>query len=113
MSDCVFCGIVAGDVPAEVVAETERTLAFRDLSPVAPTHVLVVPRDHFADVGALAEADPAYLGEVFAAATAVARSEALDGGYRLVTNTGSDGGQTVGHLHVHVLGGRGLSWPPG
>jgi histidine triad (HIT) family protein len=80
---------------------------------VAPTHVLVVPRDHHADVAALADADPTYLAEVFTTAVQVARSEGLTGGYRLVANTGDDGGQSVHHLHVHVLGGRGLGWPPG
>lgn len=108
MSDCLFCRIVAGGIPAEVVAETRRTLAFRDVAPQAPTHVLVVPRDHHSDVAACAQADPVLLGEVMAAAVAVARSEGLDGGYRLLTNTGDDAGQTVHHLHVHVLGGRPL-----
>ena len=110
---CLFCGIVAGEVPATVVHETERTLAFRDLHPGAPTHVLVVPRDHYANAAELAVADPAYMGEVIAAATAVAAQEGLTGGYRLVTNTGDDAGQSVHHLHVHVLGGRSLGWPPG
>lgn len=113
MSGCLFCRIVAGDVPGDVVHETERTLAFRDISPQAPTHVLVIPKDHHADVGAVADADPALLADVFTAAVAVARSEGLRGGYRLVANSGEDGGQTVHHLHVHVLGGRGLGWPPG
>ena len=113
MSDCLFCRIVAGEVPADVVAETERTLAFRDIGPQAPTHVLVVPRDHHADMGAVVDADPSLAAEVMAAAVAVARQEGLEGGYRLVANTGDDGGQTVHHLHVHVLGGRGLGWPPG
>lgn len=108
MSDCLFCRIVAGEVPASVVAETERTVAFRDLSPQAPTHVLVVPRDHHADVAACAEADPGLLADVLAAAVAVARAERLDGGYRILTNTGHDAGQSVPHLHVHVLGGRPL-----
>ncbi len=108
MTDCLFCRIVAGELPAEVVHETERTVAFRDIGPQAPTHVLVVPRDHHADVAACADADPALLGEVMAAAVAVARAEGLDGGFRLITNTGDDGGQTVHHLHVHVLGGRAL-----
>ena len=111
--DCLFCRIVAGEVPGDVVLETPRVLAFRDVNPQAPTHVLVVPRDHHPTAAALASADPAYLGEVLAAATQVAEQEGLDGGYRLVVNTGDDGGQTVHHLHVHVLGGRGLSWPPG
>ena len=113
MSDCLFCRIVAGEVPATVVAETDRTLAFRDVSPQAPTHVLVIPREHHADVAAVGEADPMLLAEVMTTAVQVARSEDLPGGYRLVTNTGADGGQTVPHLHVHVLGGRALSWPPG
>jgi histidine triad (HIT) family protein len=108
MSECLFCRIVAGEVPAQVVAETERTLAFRDIGPQAPTHVLVVPREHHADAGACADADPALLAEVLSAAVAVARAEGLDAGYRLVTNTGDEGGQTVHHLHVHVLGGRQL-----
>jgi histidine triad (HIT) family protein len=95
------------------VLETDRVLAFRDIDGQAPTHVLVVPRDHHADVAAVADADPALLGEVLQAAVAVARQEGLDGGYRLVANTGADGGQSVHHLHVHVLGGRRLSWPPG
>jgi histidine triad (HIT) family protein len=110
---CLFCRVVAGEVPVQVVHETDRTLAIRDISPQAPTHVLVIPRDHYADLAALSDADPGYVGELVGAAVAVARGEGLDGGYRLVTNTGADGGQTVPHLHLHVLGGRALSWPPG
>lgn len=109
MSDCLFCRIVAGDVPATVVAETDRTVAFRDVAPQAPVHVLVVPRDHHADAAACADADPALLADVLTAAVAVARAEGLDdSGYRLLTNSGADAGQTVHHLHVHVLGGRPL-----
>ena len=108
MSDCLFCQLVAGDVPATRVLETERVLAFRDLHPQAPTHVIVIPKDHHADLAALAAADPAYLGEVFAAAARVAEVERLSSGYRVLTNTGPDSGQTVFHLHVHVLGGRSL-----
>lgn len=110
---CLFCAVATGQVPATVVHETVRTVAFRDLHPVAPTHVLVIPRDHVADVAELAERDPSYAGEVLAAAAVVARQEGLSGGYRLVTNTGVDAGQSVHHLHVHVLGGRSLGWPPG
>lgn len=110
---CLFCRIVAGEVPATVVHDGPRTLGFRDLNPQAPTHVLVIPKDHHANAGELAEADPSYAGEVLAAAAAVAKQEGLDGGYRLVTNTGDDAGQSVDHLHIHVLGGRSLSWPPG
>ena len=110
---CLFCRIVAGEVPATVVHDGPRTLGFRDLNPQAPTHVLVIPKDHHANAAELAETDPAYAGEVLAAAAAVAKQEGLDSGYRLVTNTGGDAGQSVDHLHIHVLGGRSLSWPPG
>ena len=108
MTDCLFCRIVAGEVPATVVARTERTLAFRDVAPQAPTHVLVVPHEHHADVAACAEADPALLGELMVVAAGVARAEGLTGGFRLLTNTGPDAGQSVQHLHLHVLGGRPL-----
>ncbi|MCY7364867.1 MAG: HIT domain-containing protein [Frankiaceae bacterium] len=108
MSDCLFCRIVAGEVPATVVAETERTVAFRDVAPQAPTHVLVVPRDHHAHAAACAAPDPGLLADLLVAAADVARAEGLEGGYRLLTNTGPDAGQTVHHLHVHVLGGRAL-----
>ena len=110
---CLFCRLVAREVPATIVHEGARTLAFRDLNPQAPTHVLVIPKDHHANAAELAQADPAYAGEVLAAAAEVARQEGLGGGYRLVANTGGDAGQTVDHLHIHVLGGRSLSWPPG
>lgn len=108
MSDCLFCRIAATEIPATLVHETERTLAFRDIAPQAPTHVLVIPRDHHPDVGSLAAADPALLAELMTAAVAVADKEALTGGYRLLTNTGDDAGQTVAHAHVHVLGGQPL-----
>ena len=108
MSDCLFCRIAAGEVPATLVAETDRTVAFRDIAPQAPTHVLVVPRDHHADLAACADADPALLADLLVAAAGVARAEGLDGGYRVLANTGPDAGQTVHHLHLHVLGGRPL-----
>ncbi|MFW3169377.1 histidine triad nucleotide-binding protein [Geodermatophilus sp. CPCC 206100] len=117
--DCLFCRMVAGDVPATVVHETDRTLAFRDINPQAPTHVLVIPKDHHATVGALAADDPDLLAAVVRAAADVAVQEGLataDGvepGYRVVTNTGPAAGQTVHHVHLHVLGGRSLTWPPG
>jgi histidine triad (HIT) family protein len=119
VSDCLFCRMVAGEIPADVVLETDRVLAFRDINPQAPTHVLVVPKEHHPNLGALAAADPALLGEVARGAHDVARQEGLvaDGGvepgYRVVTNTGPQAGQTVDHLHLHVLGGRPLQWPPG
>lgn len=106
MADCVFCKVVAGELPSTSVLETERAYAFRDLAPQAPTHVLVVPKEHHADVAALAAADPGLLSDLFAAAVAVADQEGLGGGYRLLTNTGPDSGQTVFHVHVHVLGGK-------
>lgn len=113
-NNCLFCGIVAGDVRATVVRDGERTLAFRDVNPQAPTHVLVIPKDHHVDLAGLAAADPALLAEVMSEAVAVAADEGLDdGGYRVVLNTGADGGQTVAHLHAHVLGGRAMRWPPG
>jgi len=111
MSDCIFCRIVAGTIPATVVRRTPEAVAFRDLNPQAPTHVLVIPVRH-TDSAATAEA--AALAGVMALAAEVARDLGLEGsGYRLVTNVGRDGGQSVGHFHVHLLGGRALGWPPG
>jgi histidine triad (HIT) family protein len=118
VSDCLFCRMVAGEVPADVVHETDRVLAFRDINPQAPTHVLVIPKEHHRNLAALAAADAGLLGEVAGAAGDVARQEGLvrDGavepGYRVVTNTGPDAGQSVDHLHLHVLGGRRMGWPP-
>lgn len=110
--DCLFCRIVAGGVPATVVHETAGTLAFRDVNPQAPTHVLVIPRAHHETVDALAAADPANLAELVGAARAVAGTEGLPA-YRLVFNSGAEAGQSVFHVHGHVLGGRPLRWPPG
>ncbi len=109
---CLFCRIVAREIPAQVVAEGERVLAFRDLNPQAPTHVLVVPHSHHPHVEALAEADPAALAELVSVGARIAAAEA-GGQYRLVFNTGEAAGQSVLHVHGHVLGGRALSWPPG
>jgi histidine triad (HIT) family protein len=119
VSDCLFCRMVAGEIPADVVHETDRVLAFRDINPQAPTHVLVIPKEHHTTVGALAAADARLLADVVSGAHAVAIQEGLvtDGGtepgFRLVTNTGPQAGQSVHHVHFHVLGGRGLGWPPG
>jgi histidine triad (HIT) family protein len=111
-ADCLFCRIVRGEIPATIVAENEHCVAFRDIGPQAPTHVLVVPRQHVSTIDAVS--DPLLLGRLMLTAADVARQEKIvDGGYRLVINTNSDGGQTVFHLHVHVLGGRRLTWPPG
>jgi histidine triad (HIT) family protein len=111
-TDCVFCRIVAGQLPADVVTSTERILAFRDIAPQAPVHVVVVPKEHHTDVAALAAVDPATLGELVEVANEVAEREA-DGEYRLVFNTGPDSGQSVFHAHGHVLAGRRMGWPPG
>ena len=112
--DCLFCRIASGEIPTDFVREDQSTVAFRDIDPQAPVHVLVIPREHHANALDLATADPALLTQVLVAATEVARSEGLvDRGYRLVMNAGADAGQTVFHAHVHVLGGRGLGWPPG
>ncbi len=112
--DCLFCGIAAGQIPATVVLDGKRIFAFRDINPQAPTHVLVVPRDHFPNVAALAAAGDGQLDELISAAREVAVAEGIDGcGYRVVFNTGQDAGQTVDHVHAHVLGGRPMAWPPG
>jgi len=113
MTDCLFCRIVAGEIPATVVHETDEVLAFRDIAPQAPTHVVVIPKAHHADAAALTAADPALAGRLLAAGAEVAAAEGLSDGYRFVVNTGADGGQTVFHVHLHVLGGRAMTWPPG
>lgn len=111
MNDCVFCRIAAGEIPARIVAEENGALAFHDLQPQAPVHVLVIPTRHSDSV---AEADAVTLGAVLTLAAKVARSLGLEErGYRLVTNVGPEGGQSVHHLHVHLLGGRQMRWPPG
>lgn len=109
---CIFCRIAAGSIPASVVAATDHALAFRDLHPQAPVHVLVIPRRHVDSLAAAEDADD--LGHLLRLAADVARAEGVaESGYRVVTNIGADGGQTVGHLHLHVLGGRAFGWPPG
>lgn len=109
--DCLFCRIVAGEVPAEVVATSDRAIAFRDIDPQAPVHVLVVPRDHHADVAALAAADPGLLAAVVELADEVA-TDLADGQFRLVFNSGPRAGQSVFHVHGHVIGGAQLGWSP-
>lgn len=109
---CLFCKIIAGDIPVDLIAENGLAVAFRDIAPQAPTHVLVVPRRHLASLN---EADNAEeLGAVIMLAAEVAQQEGIaESGYRSVINTGSDGGQSVSHVHLHLLGGRRLAWPPG
>ena len=112
-SDCLFCKIIAGSIPANRVYEDEFCIGFPDIDPKAPTHLLVVPKVHIAS---LAKADGEHtllLGRLIEAATEIARGQRLDQGYRIVINTGDDGGQTVHHLHLHLLGGRAMLWPPG
>jgi histidine triad (HIT) family protein len=112
-ADCLFCKIVAGELPGDVVHESDTTVAFRDIDPQAPTHVLVVSRTHQPNMVALAEAEPDVAVDLFTAAGAVAKQEGLEEGYRLVLNTGAQAHQTVFHVHLHVLGGRPMGWPPG
>jgi histidine triad (HIT) family protein len=112
-AECLFCRIVAGSIPAKRVDEDELCLAFADINPQAPTHVLVIPKEHIASTAHAEETHAPLLGHLVAKAAEIARTAGLAKGYRLVINTGEDGGQTVGHLHVHLLGGRHMSWPPG
>ena len=109
---CLFCCMLAGEVPMDVVRETGQSVAIRDIDPQAPTHVLVIPRRHVDDLGALAEY-PEELADVVALAAAVAEEQDLQAGYRMVANTGALAGQTVFHAHLHLLGGRRMEWPPG
>jgi histidine triad (HIT) family protein len=114
MVDCLFCRMVAGEVPADVVADDERTLAFRDINPQAPVHVLVIPKEHHPDVATLAAGDPETFAALLATATRVAAEHGIaESGWRLVFNTGAGAGQSVFHVHGHVLGGRPMRWPPG
>ena len=111
--NCLFCRIVESEIPADVVHETETTLAFRDIDPQAPTHVLVISRTHQPDVAGLAANEPGVLVDLMNAVAAVAKQEGIDPGYRVVLNTGREAGQSVFHVHAHVLGGRRMGWPPG
>lgn len=111
---CLFCGIVAGDVPADVVHRDDLVLAFRDISPKAPTHLLLIPQRHIASAAELTAADGELLCRLFVVAAQLARDVGVaEGGYRMVTNSGRDAGQSVAHLHFHLLGGRSMGWPPG
>ena len=114
MASCLFCEIVAGNVPAQRVHDDPRAIAFMDIRPQAPTHLIVIPKAHIARVSDLSEGQAALMGHVISVANHLARQAGLsDGGYRLVINCGPSGGQTVYHLHVHLLGGRTMHWPPG
>lgn len=113
MTECLFCRIVDGQIPANLVYRDERVVAFHDINPQAPVHVLVIPASHYATVNDLAAHDGELLADVVSKATGLTGELGLDGGYRLVVNTGQDGGQTVDHVHFHLMGGRHLTWPPG
>jgi histidine triad (HIT) family protein len=113
MGDCLFCKIVAKEIDSKVVHESSEVLAFQDINPGAPTHVLVIPKRHIASANDLTESDGDLLAEMFRTMSAVAAAAGVEDGHRIVTNVGADAGQSVHHLHFHVLGGRSLSWPPG
>ena len=113
-SDCIFCRILSGGIPADLVYQDPHVVAFRDIDPQAPVHFLVIPRRHIASLNAAQESDRDLLGRMFLAARDQARADGIaEGGYRTVLNVGADAGQVVQHVHMHVLGGRGLGWPPG
>jgi histidine triad (HIT) family protein len=114
MIDCLFCGIAAGEIPATHVHDDETVVAFRDINPQAPTHILVIPREHIASAADLSPEQHDLWAHLLQVALQLARSEGIDAdGFRIVTNVGRSGGQTVAHLHLHLLGGRPMTWPPG
>lgn len=113
-SSCLFCRIVAREVPADIVHASDNVVAFRDVNPQAPTHILLVPKDHIVSVAQITEKHAGVLAELLVGATHLARTDGIDqSGWRLVTNVGPDAGQSVPHLHFHLLGGRAMGWPPG
>ncbi len=113
-TECLFCKIAAREIPAEIVHASDHVVGFRDISPAAPTHILLIPKDHIEDMGSLGEKNAGMLAELFAAAAHLAKAEGIDkSGWRLVSNVGPDAGQSVYHLHFHLLGGRQMAWPPG
>lgn len=112
--DCLFCKIIAGEIPADIIFESEAAIAFRDINPQAPTHVLIIPRQHVATINDIESEHESLVGGLFSAAKAIAEDEGLsEDGYRVVMNCNEAAGQTVFHLHLHLLGGRRLDWPPG
>jgi histidine triad (HIT) family protein len=112
-SNCLFCKVGKREVPADVVHESDRVVAFRDINPQAPTHILLIPKDHIESIADVGADQAKLLTEIVTSATHLARAEGLEGGWRLVTNVGPDAGQSVQHLHFHLLGGRRFRWPPG
>ena len=114
MIDCLFCKIVEGEIPADIVYENDTVLAFRDINPQAPTHILIIPREHIGTINDLSPEHEAVVGRLFMAAKEIAAAEGLtEKGYRVVMNCGEGAGQSVFHIHLHLLGGRGFDWPPG
>ena len=114
MSDCIFCKIGSGEIPSDKVLESDLLLAFKDVQPQAPSHIVIIPKKHIETINDLAETDSRLVAELFFACQRVAKDEGLaEDGYRIVINCNSDGGQSVFHIHAHVLGGRKMSWPPG
>lgn len=111
--DCLFCKIIAGEIPCAKVFEDEKVLAFKDIDPQAPFHILIIPKEHIPSAAAIDGQNSGVVSHIFEVAAGIAKENNLDGGYRLVTNSGEDAGQTVGHLHFHMLAGRSLAWPPG
>ena len=111
-TDCLFCKIVDGSIPAFIVKQTEKVTAFNDISPQAPTHVLIIPNQHFENMGRVAEADPGLAGEILKVASAIAKDLGLES-WRINANTGASAGQSVFHAHIHLMGGRTFAWPPG
>ncbi len=114
MNDCLFCKIIAGDIPSTKVYEDDEILAFRDIEPQAPEHIIIIPKTHISSANELTDGNCGIVGKIFAVAARIAKESGFaDTGYRVVNNCGADGGQTVGHIHFHLLGGRNLGWPPG
>lgn len=111
--DCLFCKIAAGEIPSTKVYEDETVLAFNDLEPQAPVHILIIPKAHIASAAEVDESNSAVISHIFEVAAKIAKEKALDNGYRIVNNCGADGGQTVKHLHFHLMGGRQFGWPAG
>ncbi len=113
MTDCLFCKIIEGEIPSEKVYEDDSLYAFEDIEPQAPVHILIIPKKHFKSLSHMNEEDEAVMGRALHLAAKLAEEKNLDNGYRVVINTGEEGGQSVDHCHVHLLGGRSLQWPPG
>ncbi len=111
--DCLFCKIIAGEIPCSKVFEDDKVLSFKDIDPQAPFHILIIPKEHIPSAAAIDGQNSGVVAHIFEVAAQIAKENTLDGGYRLVTNSGADAGQTVGHLHFHMLAGRSLAWPPG